>query len=247
MILRKGLRRDLLLLMGSFGDFVEQSSTRTIGRRIHEMDYRPRSWASQIYRMTQIGELERVIDKKGRPCLRLTSAGRETLSQNIPLFNEQRKRWDGWWRLVVFDIPEETRYQRVSLQRKLVQLGFGQWQRSVYISPHDVMGEMNDYLEVSGLDELAYSLRASQGSKERARDLAYQVWQLDKVAEQYEDFIYRWGPAGEGGQDIELWAGYQQLIEADPFLPRELLPDYWPAKEANKIFRQAIRKMASQT
>ncbi len=47
-----------------------------------------------------------------------------------------KKRWDGKWRVVCFDIPEKRKEVRRAVQRKLSLLGFYPLQNSVFISPH---------------------------------------------------------------------------------------------------------------
>ncbi len=46
------------------------------------------------------------------------------------------RRWDGMWRVVMFDIPIRKRKSvRDSFRRKLQELGFYQFQRSVWVHP----------------------------------------------------------------------------------------------------------------
>lgn len=240
-ILKKGLRRDILFLLAEINDDLVAMSPRAISRKLYWSGYQPQALSNQLYRLSRIGEIERVIDKRGRPCLRLTSAGRATLRQNVPLFDLQRKKWDGYWKLVIFDVKETDRHLRDNLRYKLESLGLGQWQRSVYITPLAVLEEMNQYLEKERLEGLAYVLKAKLGNRDRDRDLATVVWKLDDLAADYRDFIHKW--RREEGDELVFWAEYQDLIERDPFLPDELLPEGWPAKEASRIFRQTLRKV----
>jgi phenylacetic acid degradation operon negative regulatory protein len=239
-MLRKGLRRDILFLLASLGDLLNDMSYTTMLRRLHYLDYQPPSIQRQLSRMTQIGDLEKVI-KNGKPHLRLTAVGNERLKENVSLFAWQERKWDGWWRLVIFDIKEEKRYRRDWLRRKLESLGFGQWQKSVYVSPHDLMDEVNRFLDVRKLTPMVACLMSKQNSLKKDRDLAYRAWNLDRLWDEYSDFINRWtdDPSGEM---IELWAQYQDLIKKDPFLPKKLLPDRWPAWEAYQVYKQTMKK-----
>lgn len=45
-------------------------------------------------------------------------------------------RWDGRWRIVMFDIPEKDRAFRDILRAHLYQLEFYKLQQSVFVSPH---------------------------------------------------------------------------------------------------------------
>ncbi|MFH1855026.1 MAG: CRISPR-associated endonuclease Cas2 [bacterium] len=44
-------------------------------------------------------------------------------------------KWDGWWRIIVFDIPEKTRSQRNIFRSLLKRKGFIGIQGSVFIAP----------------------------------------------------------------------------------------------------------------
>ena len=62
------------------------------------------------------------------------------------------KKWDGKWRLFIFDIPEEKKSRRDRLSRKLKELGMFSIQRSSYIYPFDCADELEmitDYYEVT--------------------------------------------------------------------------------------------------
>ncbi|MEK7212167.1 MAG: CRISPR-associated endonuclease Cas2 [Patescibacteria group bacterium] len=52
-------------------------------------------------------------------------------------------RWDGKWRLVMFDIPHTRKQARDALRKKLKDLGFYQLQKSVFITPHSCEDEID--------------------------------------------------------------------------------------------------------
>lgn len=68
----------------------------------------------------------------------LTRAGEEraTLVRLTELKLPILKRWDGLWRVVIFDIPEKKRKVRNVLRECLKQWGFEELQRSVFIIPN---------------------------------------------------------------------------------------------------------------
>ncbi|MBI1857033.1 hypothetical protein HY003_01290 [Candidatus Saccharibacteria bacterium] len=47
-------------------------------------------------------------------------------------------RWDGKWRIVTFDIPEQHKQVRDYLSRHMKRVGFKQLQRSVFVYPYGV-------------------------------------------------------------------------------------------------------------
>ena len=62
------------------------------------------------------------------------------------------KRWDGKWRLVLFDIPIQHRQKRESLLFKLRDLDFYMLQHSAWIHPFDCekqIGTLLEYLDLT--------------------------------------------------------------------------------------------------
>ena len=69
------------------------------------------------------------------------------------LFLERPKKWDGKWRLVVFDIPNSSNIIRNTFRRKLKEFGFCLFQKSVWIYPFDCREEIAFLREFFGVDK----------------------------------------------------------------------------------------------
>ena len=145
-MLRKGLTRDLLILLATLVDEIDAYSFKNQLRRLYcDGWYKRSSFGPTVSHLLSVGEIEK-IEKGGKPFYHLTSQGSQKLKESIPIFKLASQRWDGYWRIVIFDIKEEKRYSREALRDKLLSLGFGKWQRSVYITPHNIEKEINQYL-----------------------------------------------------------------------------------------------------
>ena len=57
-------------------------------------------------------------------------------------------KWDGEWRIVIFDIPERFKKAREALRKKLKDLGFIKLQESVFAFPYECEDEINFIIEV---------------------------------------------------------------------------------------------------
>ena len=57
------------------------------------------------------------------------------------------KVWDKKWRIVLFDIPELHRKSRDALRYRLRQLGFFEYQKSVFVHPYDCRDEIEYIIE----------------------------------------------------------------------------------------------------
>jgi DNA-binding transcriptional regulator PaaX len=71
--------------------------------------------------------------------LRLTEQGERTLRYwRLQQFGIAKpKRWDGRWRVLIFDIPEARKGLRERIRRTLHMIGFVRLQDSVWVFPYD--------------------------------------------------------------------------------------------------------------
>src|SRR3989344_2741433 len=100
---------------------------------------------------------------------RLTSTGIKWYKNSqLKYFKNKNRRWDGKWRIVIFDIPEEFHNERNNLRRKMRSLGFYMLQKSVFIFPYPCEEELGDLCSRIGIDEYVDVLIAeSAGFKEK--------------------------------------------------------------------------------
>lgn len=99
-----------------------------------------RSFNRSIHRLSQEKLIEEKILSDGSFKLVLTKKGREQ-AKKISLLGssinfKKPKRWDGKWRIVIFDIPEDDRVFRDILRNHLRELEFFKLQHSVFVSPY---------------------------------------------------------------------------------------------------------------
>lgn len=52
-------------------------------------------------------------------------------------------KWDGWWHIIIFDIPEGQKKARDAFARTLKKLGFYQLQKSVFVYPYECHKELD--------------------------------------------------------------------------------------------------------
>ena len=67
-------------------------------------------------------------------------------------FEDKRKRKDGKWIMIIFDIPQSHRKARDLLRVILVNLGYKMFQQSVWISPYDIAEKTEKLLQSYSLD-----------------------------------------------------------------------------------------------
>ena len=94
--------------------------------------------SSSLKRMVRQGYVKFEDGKKGRR-LRLTAKGEKFAAMlgHGRLAPKKPRRWDGKWRVLIFDIPEKQKRSREQIRRTLVSLGFRRLQDSVWVYPYD--------------------------------------------------------------------------------------------------------------
>ena len=91
-----------------------------------------------------------VIEKGNQQILTLSENGKKRMLQfNLDKISiKKSKKWDGLWRLVIFDIPEEIKRGREALRDKLKHLGFYQLQKSCFVYPYECRDEIDFITEI---------------------------------------------------------------------------------------------------
>lgn len=72
--------------------------------------------------------------------------------------NHTIKKWDGKWRIVIFDIPERKRDLRDFFRGKLRELGFRFLQESVWICPYNIADKVEDLIALCGVEKYIHYL-----------------------------------------------------------------------------------------
>ena len=95
-------------------------------------------------------------------------------------------------------------------------------------------------------------------SEETLKNMVRQSWDIERIAEDYQQFIELFRPAWEIIESMTDDAiseedafkmrllvihFYRRIIVKDPDLPTELLPEDWPRKEAEQLTINIYRKV----
>ncbi|MDO8676399.1 MAG: CRISPR-associated endonuclease Cas2 [Candidatus Azambacteria bacterium] len=114
-------------------------------KKINEQNLR--KTIKRLYRSKMIDFKE---NSDGSVTLTLTKEGKKKILRYHldDIFIKKPTMWDGLWRVVIFDIPEDKRQGRVALRTKLEELGFYPVQKSVFIHPYECQDEIDFILEI---------------------------------------------------------------------------------------------------
>ncbi len=135
-----------LLISGMF--YIAASSpyfTLALMKKIKNIKkYKRKKVYDAFYKLKREGCLE--IKKKGyNVYIALTEKGRKKANwmQIDELKIKKPKKWDGRWRIIMFDISQVKNFYREVFRGKLKELGFYPLQKSVWVCPYRCKDEVN--------------------------------------------------------------------------------------------------------
>lgn len=124
------------------------------------------SFYRAVSELLERGYLEE-IEIKGERFLKTTTKGQLKLIKK-KIF----KTWDGFWRIVAFDIDEKRRKTRDLFRAKLRELGCLPIQKSVWITPRDISVELEDLLSLLNIeDNVDYFVSTAVTNDNKFREL----------------------------------------------------------------------------
>jgi phenylacetic acid degradation operon negative regulatory protein len=210
--------------------------------------------ARRITQLRQKGLIERseVIGFSDARILRLTDEGRATAQGELadPQALWGRK-WDGRWRLVLFDVPASRKALRMQLWRFLRINRFGYLQNSVWITP-DATDPIRERigLEKAQVGSLML-LQARPDGGESDEEIVREAWDFKLINQRYEQYLWVLDcrPARKAGfESLRKWAlrerkAWLMAVRDDPFLPEALLPGDYAGQRAWSRRAQALNRL----
>ncbi len=109
--------------------------------------------------------------------IRLTPKGKETAMQHQldDIRLPRAEKWDRKWRLILFDIPERHGNTRRALSKRLKDLGALQFQRSVFIYPHECRKEINFIINFFKISSYVRYAEASMIESEKSLKAHFEI------------------------------------------------------------------------
>ena len=126
---------------------------RKIFKELNSLEENDPRFKNAFYYFKKKGYLE-IRKKNHQIYIALTPEGRKRAGKYLidDLEIKKLKKWDGKYRIAIFDIPNITRIKRDALRGKLKELGFFRLQQSVWVHPFDCRKEIELLREFFGLN-----------------------------------------------------------------------------------------------
>jgi phenylacetic acid degradation operon negative regulatory protein len=208
----------------------------------------------------QFRHLERAnLIKSGGPkhakTYRLTPAGHLAVWGGVDPAQRWTRPWDGFWRLVLFDLPQKNPGRRSHLWRWLRAQHFGFLQNSLWITP-DPIDETCFPLRRAdcGVEVLAI-LEGQPGPGSTHAEIVQGAWDIAAINEAYRGYL-KVVAAGDKlavredppSRRIREWLSAEReawlwAAGKDPFLPEALLPRDYLGRRAWKSRGRVMKKL----
>lgn len=172
----------------------------------------------------------------------ITEAGLTRIYETIPNYDTKRV-WDKMIYLISYDIPREHNAYRTKLRQTLYKFRTAQLHHSLYLTPYNPKGVLEDFTEEYGLygDILISTLSEDSqiGDEKNLKDLLWGYFNLDYVNEGYEDFITHYRHLRPNKETTTTAAlAFLSAVRDDPQLPFELLPTRYLGDKAYLLYRR---------
>lgn len=210
----------------------------------------------RLYLLRQKGLVEHVDAPvvSHKRLLRLTDKGWiAAQGGEINAAERWKRRWDGRWRMVLFDLPAKRTALRHRLWRFLRMNRFGYLQNSVWITP-DTTETLRERMK--GEKSEVGSLLLMEGRPcggESDFDVVAEAWNFAAINERYRRYltVAKQMPSSKSGfgpwrewlmRERETWL---EAVRDDPFLPEALLHADYLGKRAWEFRQKRLRGAVS--
>jgi len=191
------------------------------------------------------------------PILTVTTQGHTHGSEFLWPERFWNRKWNRNWYVLTYDVPETERSYRCALERFFHRARLGCLQKSVWISARDIRPLFDDLTQAASVRDYAILFEASFTLGQSPKQIAAQAWDFRRLAKRQADYLkactkkMNQAPTAiklSGVLDAarsELFE-YLALMQSDPLLPAELLPEDYAGPRVVAAFRRRLRPLISR-
>ena len=173
---------------------------------------------------------------------RLTEQGRHAAIGGIDPVSRWSRKWDGRWRLLLFDLPERQQRLRMTLWRWLRRQHFGYLQQSVWIVPDSINDAGIPLRQLKLTPESLTVIEGTPTPPDTNEGIVQSAWDFALINRNYKaasELAIAGRRLVHGGKPAEMrqWLGderavWMEAITNDPLLPQVLLPKGYLGQKA---------------
>ncbi|NBJ68107.1 MULTISPECIES: phenylacetic acid degradation operon negative regulatory protein PaaX [Clostridia] len=249
-----------------FGDYIRYYGNEiwmgSLIKLLEPFHHNEQAVRSAISRMSK---QEWVVSRKeaNKSYYSLTERGKKRMEEAAGrIYRLEPETWDGKWRMLLYNIPEEKRQIRDELRKELIWSGFGLLSNGVWITPNNLKEQIYDIIDKYKIKEYVYFFEAENEGFQANQQIIRSCWDIDHINSLYQKFIHAYeNKMMENGKKIEqgqmgnkacfvertlLVHYYRKSLFVDPGIPKELLPEKWLGEQAAKLFSSYYNILAEK-
>lgn len=223
----------LIRLMSEFG--ISESSVRGATFRMVNQD---------LFQVRKVGN---------KSYYSLTDKAKRRVDDGVRrVYSIRNHKWDGFWRIFTYSVPEEKRDLRNQLRKELAWTGFGLISNSTWVSPNPLEEQIMEIVKTYQLEPYTFLFSASSIVSHDDQEIIDRGWDMEEVAKEYDEFIEHYGKKYEQLKEA-VWNNtltdrecfvertmlvheYRKFLFKDPGFPLDLLPANWSGTKARELF-----------
>lgn len=253
-VIRRRVASEFLHLLGTLGAYMATSGRSLIWEDVFT---NRTAYRAARYRLRKAGLAVEKESPEGRPTIKLTERGRASLPM---AFNPEKlwnQKWNGFWYILLYDIPESDRCYRNTLRNFLKRMKMGGLQRSVWITPRDISPDYYDLIKAADLDRYAQLFESRTVLGDKSSDLVWSAWDFNRINGLQYHFLRACEENAEhvaagrfNREDLlelarDQVTAYLQVMEPDPLLPKSLWPDGYCGAEMIRAHNGLLQEIGS--
>ncbi len=257
-IVRRRIGMELLDMLTFLGDVATRRAWVFIQNRSRP---NPRAFNQAVGRLSKQGL---IIQSQGlnTPSLKISEEGLALMETYLRPDKCWNKKWNGIWYILMYDVPEADRPYRNVLRQFLKHQRMGCFQKSVWITPHDIRPQYADLEKAAAIEVFACLFEAKTVLGMPSEKIVSESWDFDRLFEVQKRFceVYEENldllqqPALPSMENLmrlaaEEMDAFRSAFILDPLLPDALLPRDYKGKDAYdlhlKITNQIRRSLSS--
>lgn len=158
--------------------------------------------------------------------VKILDKGKNYLVQNFPQLFLKNEKWDGIWRIIVFNIKEAERYRRDKLRNYLIKIKFVPISDGVWVSALKYIPSLPD-----GTIYIEGKLQQKEIEEVLAK---LDVFEINKLYQSLYNDLNRQEDLHEYDKISSFKSRFLEIYALDPQLPLELLPKDWAGEKVKR-------------
>lgn len=190
---------------------------------------------------------DKVINKESEGTYQINDEGIAELALFFPFVRFPLFPWDGLYRIITYEIPENKRKLRDSFRREISGWGLGPWHRSFWLTPHPIISALTRLMNTGNYGPYVQAFEGKPVVGD-LKILMEKVWNVSRLQEDYRKVFRSWheclseATLSKEDKMKKIVNLYIEILKKDPGLPPELVGTTWIGNEAWSIF-QEMRKI----